>query len=108
MEILDWQLTDYSETEQHSQLSATAVVCPVEVGTINRAGYIIREGSLGEPRFKDVEVLDSFVGPDGLGFLDNMIGHTETDEFSILDVLGNLGVKTTSHSIIVCVLNKGN
>ena len=56
----------------------------------------------------DVEVLDSFVGPDGLGFLDNMIGHTETDEFSILDVLGNLGVKTTSHSIIVCVLNKGN
>lgn len=52
MEILDWQLTDYSETEQHSQLSATAVVCPVEVGTVNRAGYIIREGSLGEPRFK--------------------------------------------------------
>ena len=37
-----------------------------------------------------------------------MIGHTKTDEFSILDVLGNLGVETTSHSIIVCVLNKGN
>ena len=52
MEILDWQLTDDSKTEQHSQLSATAVVGPVEVGSVNRASHIVGEGSLGEPGFK--------------------------------------------------------
>ena len=37
-----------------------------------------------------------------------MIGHTETDKLSILNVLGNLGVKTTSHSIIIGVLKSGS
>ena len=33
-----------------------------------------------------------------------MIGHTETDELSVLDVLGDLRVKSTSHSVIISVL----
>ena len=103
VEILDGELTYNSETEEDSQLSATAVVGPVEVGTVDGSGDLVHLSS-GEPGFEDIEVSDSFVGPDRLGFLDDVIGHTETDEFSILDVLGNLGVKSTSHSIIISVL----
>jgi len=103
MEVFDGELTDDGETEEDSELGATAVVGPVEVGTVDGSGDLVH-GSSREPRFKDVEVLDSFVGPDGLGLLDNVIGHTETDELSILNVLGNLGVKTTSHSVIIGVL----
>jgi hypothetical protein len=117
MEILDGELTDDSETEEDSQLSATTVVGPVEVGTVDGAGDFVH-GSSGEPGFKlsqndgykisnytyDVKVLHSLISPDRLGLLDNMIGHTETDELSILNVLRNLGVKTTSHSIIIGVL----
>jgi hypothetical protein len=43
-----------------------------------------------------------------LGLLDNVIRHTETDKLSILNVLGNLGVKTTSHSVIIGVLIRGS
>jgi hypothetical protein len=35
-----------------------------------------------------------------------MIGHTETDELTVLNVLGDLGVNSTSHSIIIGVLYK--
>lgn len=103
VEILDRELTDNSETEEDSQLSATAVVGPVEVGTVDGSGDLVHLSS-GEPGFEDIEISDSFIGPDRLGFLDDVIGHTETDKFSILDVLGNLGVKSTSHSIIISVL----
>lgn len=103
MEIFDGELTNDSETEEDSQLSATAVVGPVEVGTVDGASDFVH-GSAGEPGLKDGEVFDGLIGPHGLGLLDNVIGHTETNELSILNVLRNLGVKTTSHSVIIGVL----
>jgi len=103
MEILNGELTDDGKTEEDSQLSTTAVVGPVEVGTVDGAGDLVH-GSTGEPGLKDVKVPHGLISPDRLGLLDDMIGHTETDEFSILNVLRNLGVETTSHSIIISVL----
>ena len=51
MEILDGELTDDGKTEEDSQLIATAVVGPVEIGTVDGSGNFVH-GSSREPRFK--------------------------------------------------------
>jgi len=51
VEILDGELTYNSETEEDSQLSATAVVGPVEVGTVDGSGDLVHLSS-GEPGFE--------------------------------------------------------
>jgi hypothetical protein len=58
-------------------LSATTVVGPVEVGTVDGASDFVH-GSAREPGFKDAKVLDSLIGPDGLGLLNDMIRLSRT------------------------------
>ena len=52
MEILDGELTDDSKTEEDSQLSATAVVGPVEVRAVDRSSDVLINAASGEPGFK--------------------------------------------------------
>jgi len=103
MEVLDRELTDNSKTEEDSKLSSSAVVGPVEVRSVDGSGDFVHL-SLGEPRVKDGKIMGSLIGPHEASLSNGMIGHTETDELTVLNVLGDLGVDSTSHSIIIGVL----
>jgi hypothetical protein len=103
VEIPDWELTDNSETKGNTDLSTGSVTSPVEVGAVNGSGDFLHL-TAGEPRSKDSELALSLGSPGGHSLLKSVLGHTETDQIVILNVLGNLGVYLASLEIIVSVL----
>jgi len=103
VEILDWELTDNSETEDNTDLSTGSVTSPVEVRTVNRSGDFLHLAA-GEPGSKDSELALSLGSPGGHGLLKSVLRHTKTDQIVILNVLGNLRVNLTSLQIIIGVL----
>jgi len=103
VEVLDGELTDEEETKKDTSLSTSSVVGPVEVGLVSRssdhAQIVLRE-----PAGKNGEVMSGLGGPLELALFKDVLRDTESDKFTILDVVGGLGIDTSSHSVIVGIL----
>jgi len=106
VEVLDGELADDGQAEEHAHLSAGGVASPVEVGLVRRAGDRSKIFS-GEPALKDLHVVHGLRSPLELSFLKGVFGDTETDQLTVLDVVSNLGVDSSSESVIVSVLKQG-
>jgi len=104
IEVLDRELSDYSQAEKYANLSASGVVSPVKVGLVSGTSDHGKISSR-EPALEYLDVVRSFRGPLELSFFKGVFGDTETNEFTILDVISNLWVDSPSHSVIVGVLN---
>lgn len=62
---------------------------------------------LGEPALEDVHVVEGLGSPLELSFLKGVFRDTETDKFSIFDVVGDLGINSSSDSVIISILVNG-
>ena len=51
--------------------------------------------------------MDSLGSPFELTFLKGVFRDTETDKFSIFDVVGDLGINSSSDSVIISILVNG-
>ena len=105
VEILDGKLADDGETEEDTSLSSRGVVGPVEVRLVSRSGDHA-EIVLREPAGKHGEIVSSLGSPLELSFLKNMFRHTEANKLTILNVIRGLGVDTSSHSVIIGILQE--
>lgn len=103
VEVLDWELSDHSETKEDTKLSSGSVVGPVEVGFVAGTGDH-REIVAREPALKDLLVVESFGSPLELSLLQGVFRDTEANQLTILHVVGGLGVDSSSHFVIVRVL----
>jgi len=106
IEVLDGELANDSQAEKYTNLSASGVVSPVKVGLVSGTSDHGKISSR-EPALEDLDVVRSFRGPLELSFFKGVFGDTETNQFTILNVISNLGVDSSSHSVIVGVLKYG-
>ena len=86
VEVLDGELTDDSEAEQYTDLSSGSIVSPVEGGLVCGSGDHA-EIILREPALEHVHIMDSLGSPFELTFLKGVFRDTETDKFTILNVI---------------------
>ena len=107
VEVLDGEFTDDSETESNSQLSAGGVVSVIEVGLESGACDFIHL-SLREPALENIKVFLGLGGESGQLLDEFLLGKTETDKVTILDILGGLGIDLSSLEIIISILNTNN
>ena len=103
VEVLDRELTDDSKAEKDTKLSAGSVVSPVEIRLVAWAsdhGQIVA----GEPALENLLIVEGLGGPLELSLLKGVFGDTEADQLTVLNVVGSLGVDSTSHFVIIGVL----
>ena len=62
------------------------------------------EVATGEPALEDVEVVEGFGSPLELTLLENVLTNTETDKLTILNVVGELRVDSSSRAVIMGIL----
>ena len=104
VEVLDGELTDDSETEKASQLGASSIVGPVEVGLLDGTNDHLLGSRAVEPRGEHIKVLLGFISPGGRPLLDLVRRKTEANKLAVLSVVGDLIVDHSSLSIIGSVL----
>jgi hypothetical protein len=103
VKVLDWQLSDESETQEAADLSSGGVVGPVEVRLVDGSCDLLHFAT-GEPASENGELAFGFRRPGRHDLLEVMFGHTKADEVVILDVLCFLRVNFSALHIIVGIL----
>ena len=104
VEVLDGELADDGEAEQHAHLRPRRIVRPVEVGLVCGSGDHA-EIILREPALEHVDIMDCLGSPLELAFLEGVFRDTETDKFTILNVIGDLSIDSSPDAIIVSILS---
>ena len=105
VEILDWQFTNDSQTQEASNLSAGSIVSPIEIRSVDRSGNFLHF-SAGEPTSENCELALSFWGPSWHDFLEVVLGHTKANQVVVLDVFGFLWVDLSSLQIVIGILTE--
>lgn len=105
VEVLDGELTDDSETEEASELGASSIVGPVEVGLLDGTNDHLLGSAAVEPRSEHIKVLFGLISPGGRPLLDLVRRQTEANKLAVLSVISDLVVHHSSLSIIVGVLH---
>lgn len=106
IEVFNGELANNSQAEKNANLSASGVVSPVKVGLVSGTSDHGKISSR-EPAHEDLNVVTGLGGPLELSLFEGVFGDTETNQFTVLDVISNLGVDSSSHSVIVGVLKYG-
>ena len=104
VEVLDWKLSDDSQTKEASKLSSGGVVSPVPIGLRDRSHDDVLILILREPGLENVKVFLRLVSPGRKPLFHVVLRQTEADKIIILNVLGGLEVSHSSLSIIEGVL----
>ena len=103
VEVLDGELANDGEAKKDTSLSTSSIVGPVEIrlvgGSSDHAEIVSRE-----PALQNVDIMHGLGGPLELALFKGVFRDTETDEFTILNVVTDLGVDSSSDSVIVGVL----
>ena len=108
VERLDGQFTNYGQTKEASQLGSSGVVGPVPVRLLHWSHDHLVSLGVVEPRVQDLQIFLGLVGPAGLPLLDLVGGNAETDQLTILRIVGDLVVNDASLSVIVGILQGVN
>ena len=103
VEILDGKLADDGETEEDTSLSSRGVIGPVEIRLVSRSGDHAEIVS-GEPALEHVDVVQGLGSPFELSLLKGVFRDTEANKLTILNVVRDLGVDSSSNSVIIGVL----
>ena len=103
VEVFDGQLTDDGKTEHASKLGTGGIVRVIEVRSVNGACNLVHLSGR-EPASQDLDVTLGILGQTRELLLQFLLGETETDQVTVLDVLRGLGVNLSSLEIIVGIL----
>ena len=107
VEVLNRKLTNNSKSKSNSQLSTSGVVSVIEVGSESGACNFVHLSSR-EPALKNIKVLLG-LGRESRQLLDKLLlGKTEADKVTILNVLGSLRINFSSLEIIIGILKSKN
>lgn len=103
VEVLDWQLANDCETENHTDLGPSCIICPVEVRLVSRSRDHAKIVTW-EPTLQNGKVVLSLRSQFELTLFKDVLADTEADKFAILDVFRGLWIDTSPLAVIISVL----